>query len=78
MNWKEFWKEAVVAYSRYYSSILTGDPMTSMNDLSQDNRCPLRDSKQTPQKYKSRTFNNTGAIANIYGNKMVCMVVISK
>jgi hypothetical protein len=40
---ENIWKEAVVAYSRYYSEICVGGPSKTMINLGQDRLCLGRD-----------------------------------
>jgi hypothetical protein len=50
------WKEAVVAQSRYYPGTCPEGLRKRMKHLSQDSRCPGRDSKQAPLKHMSKAL----------------------
>jgi hypothetical protein len=44
---ERIWKEAVVAWSRYYPGICLERLKETTKTLSQDSRCPFRDSTRT-------------------------------
>jgi hypothetical protein len=50
------WKEAVVAYSRYYPNICFEGQSKPMKSLSRHDRCPRRDSNRVPPKQEPRTL----------------------
>jgi hypothetical protein len=51
---ERIWKEAFVASSRYCPDIYLHGLWKTARNLSQDRRCPLRDSNEAPPEYKSR------------------------
>lgn len=46
------WNEAVTAYIKVISWNSTGGPEETRKNLNQDSWCPVKDSNQTPPKYK--------------------------
>jgi hypothetical protein len=56
---ERIWKEAPVAYSRYYPSICLEKLRKTTKTLSQNSRSPVRDSNLALSKYMSRALMYT-------------------